>query len=95
MTSRCYGWNFPHTLLVPLADAFNHSKDGNSNFIFNKGFELGKKKIHKNYIIKNKDIDYSIFKQFNYNESDLKNIHFPPDVKKAYIAVNTQGIRDK
>jgi len=26
VTTRCYGWNFPHTLLVPLADAFNHSK---------------------------------------------------------------------
>ncbi|KAL4489194.1 hypothetical protein ABPG72_006258 [Tetrahymena utriculariae] len=95
VTTRCYGWNFPHTLLVPLADAFNHSKDGNCNLIFNKAFELGKKKLHKNYIVKSKEVDYRIFKQFNYDQEALKQIQNPPDIKKAYISVNTEVRRDK
>lgn len=71
MTTRCYGWNFPHTLLVPLADAFNHSKDGNSNLIIKKAFELGKMIVHKNNIFKNKEVDFSIINEFNYDESSL------------------------
>ena len=47
ITSRCFGWGLPSTILVPIADSFNHSPKSNCIVdIVNKRLHLMQNKIY-------------------------------------------------
>ena len=82
--TRCYGWSLPSTVLVPLADFFNHNKDGVNHFLVHKKFEEIPKNKHENYIIKKNKSNFEIFK----NENMMSQEKFKKDWKIDYINKN-------
>ena len=47
IATRCFGWGLPTTILVPIADSFNHSsKSGNMIDFVNKRLHLMQNKIY-------------------------------------------------
>ena len=47
VTTRCFGWGLPSTMLVPFADAINHANESIINYnLFHKNLHLSSNKIY-------------------------------------------------
>ena len=82
IATRCFGWGLPTTIVVPIADSFNHNpKASNTIDIINKRIHLSQNKIY-GYLFNfdadssNKNLGDDDFydksaSKFNYNLSSL------------------------
>ena len=56
--TRCFGWSLPCTMMVPMADAFNHSTVDASNELYD--LNIHEQPLKQSYATKNKmTIDFS------------------------------------
>ena len=88
--TRCFGWTLPSTMIVPFADFHNHSDSGCSHYIINTKFEENEQQAPKNYLVKKRTTDLSIFGNDNstLSQDDKKTFFAPLRWGYEYIKQN-------
>jgi len=61
VTTRCFGWGLPETMVVPFADFLNHSDDSIYHYMLKEEFEKKDAKPPKSYVVKKGCLDLTLF----------------------------------
>lgn len=60
VTTRCFGWGLPETMVVPFADFLNHNDDSIYHYMLKAEYEKKDAKVPPSYVVKKGCLDLTL-----------------------------------